>query len=124
MTRATACAGLVMTTGFGVGDGAGLADAAVVGDAAMDVGDGTGVGDAAMDLGDGTGVGDAAVDVGDGAVGVGGAPVLVHALTSRAAMTNVTMDADRRCVMAVRRSCAHFGSIVRHPKAVRAPQHT
>ena len=96
MTRATACAGLVMTTGFGVGDGAGLADGTGVGDAAVGVGDGTGVGGEA-------GVGDGAVDVGNGAVGVGGAPVLVHAPTSRAAITNVTTDADRRCVMAVRR---------------------
>ena len=93
-----------MTTGFSVDDGAGLVvgagvvDAAVgVGDAAVDVGDAAGVGDGAVDVGDG------AVDVGDGVVGVGGAPVLVHAPTSSAAMTNVTMDADRRCVMAVRR---------------------
>ena len=97
MTRATACAGLVMTTGFSVDDGAGLVVGAGVVDAAV------GVGDAAVDVGDAAGVGDGAVDVGDGAVGVGGAPVLVHAPTSSAAMTNVTMDADRRCVMAVRR---------------------
>ena len=90
MTRATACAGPVMTTGFGVGDGTGLPDAA-------------GLGDAAVGVGDAAGAGDATVDVGDGAVGVGGAPVLVHAPTSRATITNATMDADRRCVMAVRR---------------------
>lgn len=95
MTRATACAGQMMTTGFGVGDGAGFGDAAVgAGEGAIGV-------EGAVEVGEGAIGVDGPIGVGEGAIGVDGAPVLVHAPTSRATMTNGMMDANRMCVMAV-----------------------